>query len=184
MYRKQPIPPPPFFLSFRVPPMAYGGSQARGQIGGIAASLHHSHSNTRSEPHLLLTPQLTATLDPLNHWVRPGIQLVSSWILGKFVTCEPQRKLLQLFIAGKIANNLGLGINCGTFLWSISVNRWNRLRGTGGRDWLGKWDVYYLSLDDFVTFFLLCNFCILYCVQKNIHTYIYIYIYTYIYMYI
>ena len=47
--------------------MAYGGSQARGQIGAIAEGLHHSHSNTRSEPHLEPTPQLAATLDPLIH---------------------------------------------------------------------------------------------------------------------
>ena len=33
-------------------PMAYGGSQARGLIRAIAASLHHSHSNTRSKPRL------------------------------------------------------------------------------------------------------------------------------------
>ena len=33
-----------------------------GQIGIVAASLHHSH--TRSKKHLWLTPQLTATLDP------------------------------------------------------------------------------------------------------------------------
>ena len=31
---------------------AYGGSQARGQIGAVAAGLHHSQNNTRSEPHL------------------------------------------------------------------------------------------------------------------------------------
>ena len=36
------------FLLFRATPMAYGGSQARGP----AASLHHSHSNAGSEPHL------------------------------------------------------------------------------------------------------------------------------------
>ena len=41
------------------------GSQARGPIGAAAAGLHHSHSNTRSKPHLRPTPQLTATLDPL-----------------------------------------------------------------------------------------------------------------------
>ena len=29
--------------------MASGSSQARGQIGGAAVSLHHSHGNTRSE---------------------------------------------------------------------------------------------------------------------------------------
>ena len=33
-------------------PAAYGGSQARGQIGAAAAGLHQSHSNTGSEPHL------------------------------------------------------------------------------------------------------------------------------------
>ena len=42
-----------FFCLFaiaRAAPMAYGGSQARGQIGAVATSLHQSHSNTRSEP--------------------------------------------------------------------------------------------------------------------------------------
>ena len=49
---------------FRASPAAYGGSQARGLIGAVAAGLHHSHSNARSEPHLGPTPQLTATRDP------------------------------------------------------------------------------------------------------------------------
>ena len=35
---------------------AYGDSQARGQIGAEAARLHNSHSNTGSQPRLLLTP--------------------------------------------------------------------------------------------------------------------------------
>ena len=52
------------FLLFRAAPVAYGDSQARGQIGAVAAGLHHSHSNTRPKPHLRPTPQLTATLDP------------------------------------------------------------------------------------------------------------------------
>ena len=43
---------------------AYGGSQARGQIGAVATGLHYSHSNAWSEPSLQSTPQLTATLDP------------------------------------------------------------------------------------------------------------------------
>ena len=37
---------------FRAAPAAYGGSQFRGRIGAVAASLHHSHSNARSEPRL------------------------------------------------------------------------------------------------------------------------------------
>ena len=36
----------------------------QGRIKAIAAGLHHSHSNTGSEPPLRPTPQLTATPDP------------------------------------------------------------------------------------------------------------------------
>ena len=53
-----------FFAFFRAAPVAYGGSQARGLIGPVAAGLCQSHSNARSKPHLWPTPQLTATLDP------------------------------------------------------------------------------------------------------------------------
>ena len=52
------------FVFSRAAPVAYGGSQARGLIGAVAASLHQSHSNARSEPHLQPTLQLVATLDP------------------------------------------------------------------------------------------------------------------------
>ena len=48
-----------FFFFFLV---TYGGSQARGQVGAIAATLCHSHAG--SEPHLQPTPQFTATLAP------------------------------------------------------------------------------------------------------------------------
>ena len=45
-----------FFLSFFLreggcTPVAHGSSQARGQMGAVAASLYHSHGNTRSQPH-------------------------------------------------------------------------------------------------------------------------------------
>ena len=63
-----------FFCLFafsRAAPSAYGGSQARGQMGAVATGLHHSHSNSRSELHLhhtyttsAPTPQLMATPDP------------------------------------------------------------------------------------------------------------------------
>ena len=54
-----------FFLLFIwAASAAYGGSQARGPIGDVATSLHQSHSNAGSEPHLQPTPQLTATPDP------------------------------------------------------------------------------------------------------------------------
>ena len=53
-----------FFLLFRAVPTAYGGSQAWGPIRATAASLHHSHSNSGSDPSLRPTPQLKATPDP------------------------------------------------------------------------------------------------------------------------
>ena len=42
-----------FFLLFRATLVAYEISQTRGPTGAAAASsLHHSHSNAESEPHL------------------------------------------------------------------------------------------------------------------------------------
>ena len=53
-----------FSFFFRATPTAYGVSLARGRIGAIATGLQHSHSNTRSKPHLRPTPQLTAMPNP------------------------------------------------------------------------------------------------------------------------
>ena len=55
----------PFAFS-RAAALACVGSQARGLIRAVAASLRKSHSNEGSEPRLQPTPQLTATatLDP------------------------------------------------------------------------------------------------------------------------
>ena len=69
-----------FFLSFLAiswaAPAAYGGSQARGQIGAAATGLRQSHSNAGSEPRLQPTPQLTATpdLQPTEQGQRPNLQ--------------------------------------------------------------------------------------------------------------
>ena len=53
-----------FFFLLKAAPAAYGGSQARGLNGAVAAGLHQSHSNAGSEPRLRPTPQLTVTPDP------------------------------------------------------------------------------------------------------------------------
>ena len=53
-----------FFLHFWATPEAYGAFQAKGQIGAVAAVLHHSHSNMGSKPCLQPKPQLTAMPDP------------------------------------------------------------------------------------------------------------------------
>ena len=62
-----------FFFIFRAAPTADGGSRARGPIGAAATGLHHSHSNIES----------------LTHWVRAGIEPVSSWMLVRFIFVEP-----------------------------------------------------------------------------------------------
>ena len=51
------------FIYLAATPLAYGGSQARSQIGAIAAGLCLRHIHTGSKPHLRPTPQLTATPD-------------------------------------------------------------------------------------------------------------------------
>ena len=56
------------FLLFRAALLAYGVSQARDQIGTVAAGIRHSHSNTDSELHLQLPAYTTAhgILNPLS----------------------------------------------------------------------------------------------------------------------
>ena len=62
-------------------------------------ALYHSHSNAGSEPYLLPTPQIMATVDPLTHWARTGMVMdpASSWILVGFVTAEPPQELPGVF---------------------------------------------------------------------------------------
>ena len=63
--------------------MAYGSSQARGQIRGAAASLLHSS-------------QQRQILNPLSE---ARIEHVSSWILVGFITSEPQQELWVCFFS-------------------------------------------------------------------------------------
>ena len=76
-----------FFCPFRDTPMAYGGSQATGQIGAIAASLCQSHSNVGPELDLW---HATAHRNSgyLTHWVGPRIKPVSPWILVRLISPE------------------------------------------------------------------------------------------------
>ena len=67
-----------FFFFLRTTLAVYGISQARGQIGATAASLYHSSQQQAGS---------------LTHWVRPGIEPASSWILVGFVSTVPQQKL-------------------------------------------------------------------------------------------
>ena len=58
-------------------PTPYGGSQARGLIRAVAASLYHSHSNAGSELCLRPTPQLRVKWVDLNNTLllRPAQQV-------------------------------------------------------------------------------------------------------------
>ena len=104
---------------FRATPVAYRSSQARGQIGPVAAGL--CHSNAGSKPCLWPTPQLTKIPDSLTHWARPGIEPASSWVLVGLVSNwammeTPQASFLMLhntFNLSKCKQNM--------FLWLYSL---------------------------------------------------------------
>ena len=92
--------------------MAYGSSQARGQIRATAAVLRHTHSNTRSKWCLQPTPQLMATpARSLTHWVGSGIEPTSSWILVRFLTHWATTGTLRfsIFLREGISGRLGGG---------------------------------------------------------------------------
>ena len=55
------------FVFSRAAAMAYGGSQAMGRTGAVAAGLRQGHSNVGSELPLLPTTELMATPRSLAH---------------------------------------------------------------------------------------------------------------------
>ena len=74
-----------FFFLFRAMPLAYGGSQARCQIGAVAAG-----PMPQPQQCLIWAMSVTYTIAHSNtgsliHWARPGIELASSWMLVRFV---------------------------------------------------------------------------------------------------
>ena len=70
-----------FVLSFsRAAFAAYGGSQARGLIGAVAASLRQSHSNAGSEPCLQPTPHAAEMNPTRNHEVVGLIPDLAQWV--------------------------------------------------------------------------------------------------------
>ena len=66
---------------------AYGGSQARGPIGTVAAGL-----GTISTASATYNTAHGKTLS-ITHWVRPGIEPVSSQILLRLISADPWREL-------------------------------------------------------------------------------------------
>ena len=100
------------FAFLRATSTAYTGSQARGQIGATAAGSCHSHSNSESESHL--QPTAHGNTGSLTHWARPEIKPTSSWILVRFISAEPQWKLLNWYFW--VASHRGWW-KCVKFCW-------------------------------------------------------------------
>ena len=99
-----------FFFLFRATPVAQGSSQARGGIGAVAATLHHSHRNVGSEPHLTYTT-VHGNIGSLTHWVRPGIKPASSWILAGLISAAPQWEPLTSQIFRTVVRLLDWGLH-------------------------------------------------------------------------
>ena len=114
---------------FRGIPMAYGGSQTRGQIGDVVTG------RPTPQPQQHLTPAASATYTTahssagsLTHWVRPGIKPVSSWILVRFVSiCFPWAMTRT---PGKFLKNLKIATS------QIPAQRfWFNWSGLGSGHW-------------------------------------------------
>ena len=84
--------------------------QARGQIGAVAASLRHSHSNTGSKPRLRPTPQLTWMLNPLSK-ARDQTRnlMVTSQIHFCFTTMGTPENPVAFFLVSSVVGLGGTG---------------------------------------------------------------------------
>ena len=80
-----------FVFLFRAVHEAYGGSHARGRIRAEALSLRHSYSNEcQIQASSATHTAAHGNAGSLIHWVGPGIELETSWILVRFIMAEPQ----------------------------------------------------------------------------------------------
>ena len=84
-------------LLVRAAPMTYGSSQARGPIRATAAGLTPQPQQLaiRATSVTYTTPHSHA--GSLTHWARPQIEPTSPWILGGFISTEPQRELQDFY---------------------------------------------------------------------------------------
>ena len=89
--------------------MAYGGSQAWGWIGAVVSSIHHSHSNTRTQTTFATYTIAHSNAISLTHWVRPGIGPMSSWILVVFINCWAMLGILCQLTFDKGGKNIKWG---------------------------------------------------------------------------
>ena len=119
------------FLAFRASSAAYGSSQPRGQIRVIAASLHHSHSNTGSEPHLQPPhcSQQCWILDPLSETRdRTCVLRDTSWVRFCCATRGTTRSVIfeELFCRWENVALSGRAVIsvCGEAEWMSIADAW------------------------------------------------------------
>ena len=93
-----------FFFLFRAAPVAYVSSPAKFQIGVTAAGLHHSHSNTGSEPRMQATPQSSQQHQILNLLSKARDQICTlmdnSWICFCYTIRETPKFYFWSHIVG------------------------------------------------------------------------------------
>ena len=83
-----------FCLFVRAASVTYRSSQARAWIRAATAGLCHSHSNgIQAESATYTTAHSNG--GSLTHWVMPGIEPTSSWILVGFISAVPQWELSE-----------------------------------------------------------------------------------------
>ena len=97
-----------FFLLFQATHEAYGSSQAKGEIGVVAAGLYHT---AMQDPSRICNPYHSSQQHQiLNLLGEARIKPKSSWILVRFVTAEPQWELPKDF------SDIDCDMNEGDFL--------------------------------------------------------------------
>ena len=93
---------------FRAIPVAYGGSQARGQIRAVAASLQPQPQQCGIRATSTTCTTAHGNTGSLTHWASPGIEPASSWMLVGFVSAEPWQELpLYIFFKRWSTEDLG-----------------------------------------------------------------------------
>ena len=102
------------FSFFRAAPEAHVNFQARSLMGVAAASLGQNHNKVGSDLRLRCQPDSYAR--SLSHWVRPGIEPASSWILVRFVfmshdgNCPARDYNLIMFISKQKDTSQKIGL--------------------------------------------------------------------------
>ena len=90
---------PTIFLSFFILGLHSWHIEARrlGVKSELQLPVHHSHSNTGIRTTSATYTTAHGNTGYLTHWVRPGIEATSSWLLVGFVPTEPRQELHSLF---------------------------------------------------------------------------------------